>query len=780
MNHLLDSSSIEPLRRIAMLGTHLPRLCGIATFSHHLSSAIAEERPDVDCFVVAMNDPGRVHAYPERVRFEIAETDVGSYRRAADYLNVNPTDVLSIQHEYGIFGGKAGSHLLALMRELRMPAVTTLHTILSEPGPVHKAVMDEVLSLSARVVVMSERGRALLEEVHGVPHDKIDLVPHGIPVVPEASRSKDRLGVEGKQVVLTFGLLSPDKGIENVIEALPHIVERFPDIVYVVLGATHPHVKARHGETYRLMLESRAKQLGVDGNMIFHDRFVSEAELAEFLSAADIYVTPYLKPEQITSGTLAYAVGSGRAVISTPYHYAQELLAHDRGVLVPWRDPAAIARAVVELLSNDVERERMRERAAKYGRHMQWPAVARSYVRTFERARVEHAGRLRASFQAKTLRRRPAELPSPDLSHLRAMTDDTGLIQHAAYNVPRYEDGYCVDDNARAMLLVAHLEEAGTEDERLVRSLGDRYLAFVRYAFDGTNGRFRNFMTFDRRWVDEVGSDDSHARTVWALGTVVGRSPEGARRRLAGDLFHAALPAVTPMTSPRAWAYTLLGIDEYLKAFQGETSVEALRDALAGRLLAMYLSVATEEWPWFESSATYCNARLSQALLVSGARVGRPDMTAAGLRSLAWLARVQRSDQGHFSPIGTNGFFRSGGAMALFDQQPVEACTMVSACLDARRVTGDELWGRHASRAMGWFFGENRLHASLFDPSTGGCRDGLHADRPNENQGAESTLSFLLALAEMRAADRVELARGRSAPPPPHGAAIADGQWSTP
>ena len=399
-------------------------------------------------------------------------------------------------------------------------------------------------------------------------------------------------------------------------------------------------------------------------------------------------MTPYLKPEQITSGTLAYAVGSGRAVVSTPYHYAKELLADGRGVLVPWRDPGAIATAVIELFGNDLERNRMRARAAEYGREMLWPAVARSYVSTFERARVEHAGRLRASFQAKTLAKRPAELPAANLSHLRTMTDDTGLLQHAAFSVPRYEDGYCVDDNARAMLLVAHLEEAGTEDATVVDALGARYLSFVRYAFDTARGRFRNFLTFDRRWVDELGSDDSHGRTVWALGTVVGRSPETGRRNLASDLFHAALPAVKDMTSPRAWAYALLGIDEYLRAFQGDSNVEAVRDVLANRLLDLYLDVATEDWPWFERSATYCNARLPQALLASGARMRRADMTEAGVRALTWLTEIQTSEHGYFAPVGSNGFYPAGAAMASFDQQPVEACTMVSACLDRDALPG--------------------------------------------------------------------------------------------
>ncbi len=749
-----------------MLGTHVPRQCGIATFTSDLSNAIATECPELDCFVVAMNDPGRHHAYPPRVRFEIAESDVASYRRAADFLNVNPVDVLSLQHEYGIFGGKAGAHVLALLRELRMPIVTTLHTILAEPSPVHKTVLDEILRLSARVVVMSELGRTLLQEVHGLSTDKIDLIPHGIPHVPPEARSKDRLGVVGKSVILTFGLLSPDKGIENVIDALPAIVERFPNTVYIVLGATHPHVKARHGETYRLMLESRAKSLGVDSNMIFHDRFVSQSELTEFLSAADIYITPYLKPEQITSGTLAYAVGSGRAVISTPYFYAKEILADGRGILVPWRDPAAIAKEVIGLLGDDEKRMSMRARAAAYGKSMLWPAVARSYVTSFERAGLEHTSRLQASFQAKTLARRPAELPEADLSHLRHLTDDTGLLQHAAFSVPRYEDGYCLDDNARAMLLMAHLEEAGTEDAKTVRLLSSRYLAFVRYAFDNDRGRFRNFLTFNRCWVEETGSEDSHGRGIWSLGTVVGRSGDAGRRNLAGDIFHAALAVVGKFSSPRAWAYALLGIDEYLRAFQGDRSVQSFRDELSLRLYDLYQRTSTVEWPWFEETATYCNARLSQALLVSGARMNHPEMQAAGSTSLGWLARVQRSEEGYFAPIGSNGFYTKGGTMAAFDQQPVEAASMISACLEARRITGDPHWGAHASRALSWFFGQNRLRESLYDPTTGGCRDGIHSDRLNENQGAESTLSFLLALTEMRSADRVELARTNTERPP--------------
>ncbi|MDZ4805275.1 MAG: glycosyltransferase family 4 protein [Candidatus Eisenbacteria bacterium] len=747
------------IQTIAMLGNHLPRHCGIATFTTDLSQTLAAEFPDLDCFVMAMNDAGRRHAYPGRVRFELAEGDVASYRRAADFLNVNAVDVVSLQHEYGIFGGKAGSYLLGLLRELRMPIVTTLHTILPEPDAIHREVMNELTQLSERLVVMSASGARLLHEVHDVPIGKIDLIPHGIPIAPRARRGKDQLGVEGMSVILTFGLLSPDKGIEHVIEALPAIVERFPNVLYIVLGATHPHVKEQHGETYRLALENRAQRLGVAAHIIFHDRFVTQAELAEFLAAADIYVTPYLKAEQSTSGTLAYAVGAGKAVISTPYSHALEMLADDRGIIVPWRDPAAISREVIGLLGDDARRTTMERRAADYASDMVWPAVARRYHESLERACADHADRRRNVFHARTLAERPAELPETNLEHVSLMTDPTGILQHAVFSVPRYDDGYCLDDNARALLLMALVEEAGTVGAGTTRSLATRYLAFVSHAFDEPRGRFRNFMTYSRHWSEEIGSEDSHGRALWALGAVVGRSHDPGRQSHSGALFHQALQAVAEFTSPRAWAFALLGIDEYLHAFQGDSSVQSLRRTLGERLLDLYQRTRRDDWPWFEDRVTYENARLSQALLATGAGMDHREMVAAGLQSLEWLVSVQRSTDGYFAPIGSNGFYGRGEARAVFDQQPIEACSMVSACLEARRVTGEELWTIHARRAFGWFLGHNHLQQSLYDASTGGCRDGLHADRFNENQGAESTLSFQLALLDILGVELAPLDR---------------------
>jgi glycosyltransferase involved in cell wall biosynthesis len=748
------------IKRFAVLGNHLPRRCGIATFTTHLTDALADELPGADGFVLAMNDAGRHHHYPPRVRVEVGQSELAAYVRAADFLNANQVDILCVQHEYGIFGGKAGAHLLTLLRRLRMPIVTTLHTILSEPNAEQRHVIEELARLSERLVVMSESGADLLKRVHRIPEDQIDLIPHGIPQVPRDAGSKARLGVEGKTVILTFGLLSPDKGIEYVIEALPAILAVNPETVYIILGATHPHVVEREGEAYRLMLEARAAQLGVGGAIIFHDRFVSQDELIEFLSATDIYITPYLQAEQITSGTLAYAVGAGKAVISTPYIYARELLSGDRGKLVPWRDADAIAHEVISLVGNDEAREAMCTRAAAHGDGMSWPAVGRQYVEAFAKARFT-TQRRRTSFRAATLASRTAGLPDVDLRHVRGMTDDTGMLQHAAFSIPRYADGYCVDDNARALLLMTLLDEAGSDDPAIVRGLAARYLAFVHHAFDRPSGRFRNFLSYGRQWLEPAGSEDSHGRALWALGTVVGRGHDVGKQSLATDLFHAAVPSVSAFTSPRAWAYSLLGADEYLRAVHDDGEVSAMRAALADRLFGLLQRTRSDDWVWFESSVTYCNARLPQALIVSGRALHRPDMIDAGLRSLEWLMELQASPEGYFTAIGSNGFYGRGASPAAWDQQPVEASATASACLEAYRATHDARWVDHGRRAFNWFTGQNDLHQWLYDTSTGGCRDGLHRDRVNQNQGAESTLSFLLALCEMRAYDQIE---GRPVP----------------
>ncbi len=742
------------INRIGFIGNYLPRQCGIATFTTDLCEAIAAKYEGTTCIALPVNDLDAGYPYPARVRFELIEKDIDSYRRAADFLNINSVDLVCLQHEYGIFGGRAGSHILALLRELRMPIVTTLHTILHDPDPDQQRVLEEVAALSDRLVVMSDRGREFLQKIYRVQPEKIDFIPHGIPDVPfvDPSFHKDLFGVEGKTVLLSFGLLSANKGVENVIAALPAILARHPNVVYIILGATHPHVKRQDGEMYRLSLQWLAQEKGVEGQVIFYNRFVSLEELVEFIGAADIYITPYLNEVQITSGTLAYTLGAGKAVISTPYWYAEEMLAEERGVLVPFRDPTALAEQVIDLLDNDSKRHAMRKRAYLFGRAMLWPIVAQSYMESFKRARTERRHFTPTGLAVKPLDKRPGELPPLKLDHLHLMTDDTGMLQHARFTIPNYREGYSIDDNARALIVSTILEELGSGE---AFNLASRYLAFIGYAFNAETGRFRNFMDYQRNWLEKSGSDDSHGRTLWALGTVLGRSNTPALQSMAGWVFEQALPAILKTTSPRAWAFALIGIHEYLRRFEGDRRANQVRDELAGRLLALYKNCRSDEWYWFETGLTYCNAVLPQALLMCGQWIPDKAMTEAGLESLHWLADLQRTDAagGHFVPIGSNGFYQRGGERVRFDQQPVEAQTMASACLEAYRSTGDERWRKEARRAFEWFLGRNDLNLPVYDPTTGGCRDGLHPDRPNENQGAESTLAFLQTLLELRLAE---------------------------
>ncbi len=582
------------IRKIAFLGDYLPRKCGIATFTCDVLSAVAAEHPGIKCFAVPVNDLEGGYEYPKEVQFEIEEQDLSSYQRAADFLNISNADIVCVQHEFGIYGGPAGSHLLALLRELKMPVVTTLHTVLRDPNADQRRVMQELIARSTRLVVMVERGRRMLEEIYQAPSAKIDLIPHGIPDIPfvDPNYYKDQFGVEGRTVLLTFGLLSPNKGIEHVLNALPPILAEFPDVVYIVLGATHPNEVREQGEAYRLGLERLAKKNKIEKNVIFYNRFVELDELKEFIGAADIYITPYLNEAQITSGTLAYTFGAGKAVVSTPYWHATELLADERGVLVPFSDAGAIAREVIGLLRDETRRTAMRKNAYKLGREMIWSNTARLYRRSFELARLEGAVLSRKSFATKTLDQAPRELPAFRLDHLARMTDSTGIFQHAIFTVPNFSLGYCTDDNARAFILAVLLDELDEEPER-ARTLATTYAAFLHHAFDPKTKRFHNHLSFDRRWLDESGSEDCHARALWALGLGVGRSPHRSFQIMAGQLFAQALPAVMEFTSPRAWAFSLLGIHEYLRRLSGDRAVSQVRETLMARLMGLTTELPT-------------------------------------------------------------------------------------------------------------------------------------------------------------------------------------------
>ena len=759
--------------RIAVIGNYLPRQCGIATFTTDLCSAISAEYGSARLLALPVNDTEEGYDYPPRVRWSLAQDDLASYQEAAEFLNFNNIDMVCLQHEYGIFGGEAGSHVLHLLRQLKMPLVTTLHTVLREPDPNQLMVMEEIANLSDRLIVMSQLSSQFLQEIFKIPCSKIDMVPHGVPDLPflDPNFYKDKFGVEGKAVLLTFGLLSPNKGIENVIRALPQILSRHKNVVYLVAGATHPHVLRREGEKYRASLQALAKEVGVESQVMFHNRFATPEEMAEFIGAADIYITPYQHEAQVVSGTLAFALGAGKAIISTPYWHAIELLDDRRGALVPFQNPDAIAQKTIELLDTPAIRHAMRKRAYLFAREMIWKRVAQGYMESFSRARNDRMENPRVQFSARATHKSLNQLPALNLGHLNRLTDDTGILQHAIFTVPNRAEGYTSDDNARALIFAVGLEQrdkaqaddaqldkaqlganGGTAPDAITLGLSLRYLSFLEHAFNSGKGRFRNFLGYDRRWNEAEGSEDSHGRAVWALGTVLGRSSDHGLRSAAGRLFELSLPAVVEFYSPRACAYALLGIQEYLDSYPGDRDAQKIRSVLAGRLLDMYESIRRPDWKWFENVLAYGNARLPQAMLIVGSASSDDRLVSAGLEALDWLTETQRSEtDGRFVPIGSQGFYRQGGNKARFDQQPLEAAGAVSACLQAYRITGDSRWRSEAWSAFNWFLGDNDLQVPLYDLTTGGCRDGLHPDRANENQGAESTLSFLMALREMHA-----------------------------
>jgi glycosyltransferase involved in cell wall biosynthesis len=753
--------------RIAVIGNYLPRQCGIATFTTDLCTAISAEYETVRLMALPVNDTEQGYDYPARVRWSLAQDDVKSYQDAAEFLNFNNIDMVCLQHEYGIFGGESGSHILHLLRGLKMPMVTTLHTVLREPDPSQQMVMEEIVELSDRLIVMSQLSSQFLQEIFKVPGSKIDMVPHGVPDLPflDPNFYKDRFGVEGKAVLLTFGLLSPNKGIENVIQALPQILARHKNVMYIVAGATHPHVLRREGDKYRASLLALAKAVGVESNVIFHDRFVSPEEMAEFIGAADIYITPYRHEAQVVSGTLAYALGAGKAVISTPYWHAIELLDDHRGALVPFQNPEAIAHKTIELLDTPAIRHAMRKRAYLFARDMVWQKVAQGYMESFARVRSDRMQEPRVQFSARATPKTLDRLPKLKLDHLSALTDDTGMLQHAIFTVPNRGEGHTTDDNARALIFTVTLEGSphlAEEEEHekakiLAADFSARYLSFLEHAFNPANGRFRNFLGYDRQWNEPVGSEDCHGRALWSLGTVLGRSNNQGLRNATGRLFECSLPAAVGFYSPRASSYTLLGIQEYLNSYPGDRDAQKIRSVLSRRLLEMYESIRRPDWKWFENVAAYGNARLPQALLVVGSACSDDRMVSAGLEALDWLLRAQHCETNHhFIPIGSQGFYHQDGEKARFDQQPIEAAGAVSACLEAFRITDDRRWYSEAWSAFNWFLGDNDLQLPLYDSVTGGCRDGLHPERANQNQGAESTLSFLMALLEMRATNDPE------------------------
>ncbi len=701
-----------------------------------------------------MNDEGHDYDYPASVGRQIREQELGDYESAAAFLNAGQYDVVSLQHEFGIFGGAAGSHVLALLMQLKMPVVTTLHTVLAEPSAVQRRVLGKIVDVSTTVIVMAEKARELLQTLYDVPPEKIRIIPHGIPdcAFVDSSAAKLARGFAGRAVILTFGLISPNKGIEIMIDAMPEILRSRPEAVYIVLGATHPNLVRREGEAYRNRLRARTQELGIEDHVVFLDQFVDRATLVDFISMCDVYVTPYLNEAQMTSGTLAYSFGVGRAIVSTPYWHARELLADGRGILVPFGDSGATGREIAALLTDDQRRQRLGREAYLYCRPMTWPRVGERYMNEYARAVECHQSDSRR-LGAPSSGAWDRVVPELCLTHFLSMCDDTGLFQHAFRSIPNRSHGYCVDDNARALLLACALNVPG--EEPLSETLTARIAAFVQHAWNPDTKRFRNFMGFDRRWLEDVGSEDSHGRTLWALGECARGDRRASRRSWASELFAEAALSVETFRSPRAWAFTLLGLEALQVANALDASSTELQQVLAGRLMVLLAAVETPDWVWFEDSLAYDNARLSQALIVTGTATGRQSYIAAGLRSLRWLMTLQTAPSGVFRPVGSQGFGDRRQPPRAFDQQPLEATATIAACLAAWRADGDPQWRAHAVRAFAWFLGENDLSTSLIDLETGSCCDGLHPDRANENRGGESVVSYLLGLAQIRLMHRV-------------------------
>jgi glycosyltransferase involved in cell wall biosynthesis len=771
------------LRATALVGTYVPRACGIATFTRDLREALvfdAAAAPSAGPgppWVVAL-DHGRGRdpvAYPPEVRHRLRRGDRGSVNRIATALEADGVRVVSLQHEFGIYGGHSGRDVLALADALRAPLVTTFHTVLARPQPLQREIVRRLAAASARVVVMTERGRALLQSAHGVPAERITVIPHGVPDMPFADPdvAKPPLGVGGRRVILSFGLINPNKALELAIDALARVVGEVPEACYVICGATHPDVRRRHGEAYRHSLVERIEHLGLEKHVRFVDRYLDQRELTAWLQAADVFVTPYANAAQITSGTLAYAVAAGKAVVSTPYEHARELLADGRGAVVPFGDVEALAARFRELLTDDAARDAMRRLAWQHGRASIWPAVGQRYRELFVEVIAERRAAERAAAPPmaavavaprspdgrRPLPRLPFPAPLAGVSrrHLDRMWDEWGLFQHAIGAHPDPRHGFCTDDVARA-IVVDLLQSLATSWPAPAASLR-RGVAFLEAAFHPEEGRFRNFRGADGRWLEAVGSEDSHGRALQALGAVIRGSHDPILHARVRRLFTVALPAALSFRSLRPWAYAILGCDATLAAgasagIPDATAAPATRltlATLAGRLAAAVASAPERHgWPWPEHAVTYDNGVVPQALIAAGLRLERDDWVRLGLDRLAWLAAAQTAPDGHLTLIGNDGWWPRGDRPARFDQQPIEAVSLLEAARMALAGTGEPHWALLMERAYSWFLGANDLGLPLADPDHGSCRDGLRPDSINPNRGAESTLAWLLAVERIR------------------------------
>ena len=724
-----------PVRRLALIGNALPRKCGLATFTSHVADALRQRYPGLVLDHYAIDDGTNV-TYPndvETIRLE----NIADYRDAAGRIEESGAEAIWLQHEYGIFGGDAGAHILDLLYSTSLPVIATLHTVLEKPNPAERAVFERLLARVDHLIVMASHGADILRRVHGVAPHRISVIPHGVPdrSLRDPETLKARFGWQRRRVLMTFGLLAPDKGIQHMIEAMPAIVAAHPAALYVVVGATHPNLVRREGERYRETLMERASELGIAGHVSFFDAFVEQEELLDMLQASDVYVTPYLNMAQVTSGTLSYAVAVGKPVVSTPYLHARELLADDHGVIVEPADPAALAEAVGGLLDDDRMRAAVARRAYGRGRTMLWSRVV-------ERALAPLAAGTRHTRHRGE--RRTTVLP---LTAVERMSDSTGILQHGIHNIADRRHGYCIDDNARALILAVRRGRAAPAGK--VAELASTYAAFLQHGWNEDRRRFRNFMSFERVWLEPVGSEDSNGRTLWALGFTAAHSPWTGIREWAQTLFEHSGRTMGTLEACRAQVFAALGAHALLGRIPNHGLALKMMRAAGTSLMESYDSARRDGWDWFEPDLAYDNARLCEALLKAGQALGDRAMIEVGLATLDWLVGVQTGPRGSFRPVGSNGFGRPYALPLAYDQQPLEAAATIDAAATAFTITGDERWERVGRDAFGWFFGDNDGGIPLADVATGGCFDGLMATGINRNQGAESILAVQLSAETM-------------------------------
>ncbi len=725
--------------KVFFLGTYIPRACGIATFTYDLRNAfINSSNPAHQAYVIAMNNVPNGYKYPPEVIFEINQNSLQDYHRAAEYVNFSQVDLVCVQHEFGIYGGEAGNYLGHFLSRVEKPIVTTLHTVLAQPEDGYYRSLRQVINFSDYLVVMAEKARKLLVEIYDAPEEKIRLIPHGIPESPDKNSEelKQELGLQGKKVLLTFGLLSPNKGIEIVIDALAEIKQHFPDVVYLVVGATHPEVKRHQGEEYREFLIKKSRENGVAENVIFVNKFVSLDELRKYIGACDIYISPYWVREQIVSGTLSYTVGMGKPVISTPSWYAEEVLAEGRGILVDFGDWQALAQNVIKLLNDEKLRKSISEKAKEFGRQMLWSEVGKAYKSLFQEA-IEKGRKFRQIRYFPSRIYPELSVDSFRLEHFLNLTDDTGIIQHSFYHIPDRKTGYSTDDVGRALAVMMKYWNSSNNSQAI--QLAEKYLSFLKFS-QKEDGLFHNFMSYHREFLDKVGSDDTQGRALLGLGMTVWIAPEPGLRAVAKDCFDRCFE-VFETNYPMALSYGICSAWAYLKRYPGARRVKNKAEEFAERLYELYQTHSERNWRWVGDIITYGAGKVCTAFLQAGEIFSEQKYLDAGIDILEFL--LKHLDQREYiNVVGNQGWFPRNSSPALYDQQPICAGYLVEALVEAYRKTANDRYRGLARKAFEWFLGRNRLGIPLYDPNTGGCRDGLLKDGVNLNQGAESLICF--------------------------------------